>query len=76
MDEPRNSDRVSPVQGDQGGNEAEPHRFAGPETSLTTSLDAAMENGTVDLKPVVQFLASRVWEAERTVRDSAGGWTV
>jgi hypothetical protein len=64
MDEPRKHDRVSPVRGDQGGNEAGPHRLAGPDASLTSSLDGAMESGTVDLRPVVQFLASRVWEAE------------
>src|SRR5262245_46951485 len=64
MDEPRKHDCVSPVPGDQGGSEAGPHRLAGPEASLTSSLAAAMESGTVDLRPVVQYLAARVWEAE------------
>ncbi len=64
MDEPRHDDRCSPDQGDGHGNEGESHHLAQPEVSLILSLEAAMESGTVDLRPVVQFLASRVREAE------------
>ena len=65
MDEPRKHDRVSPVSGDESGNESRPQRLDGPEARLTSSFDAAIENGMVDLRPVVRFLAARVWEAER-----------
>lgn len=64
MDEPRKQDRDWPVQADQGGNEAGPHRLTEQESSLTVSLTGAIESGTVDLRPVVQFLAARVWQAE------------
>ncbi|MHB1556637.1 MAG: hypothetical protein ACYC61_04040 [Isosphaeraceae bacterium] len=65
MDEPRKQDRVSPVQADQEGNEAGPRRLTEQGGSLTVSLTGAIENGTIDLRPVVQFLAARVWETER-----------
>lgn len=65
MDEPRKHGRVSLVPADPGGNQARPQHLAGPEADLTLSLDNAIQNGTVDLRPVVQFLAARVWEAER-----------
>ncbi len=69
MDEPRKHGRVSVAPGDPSGNEAGPRHLAGPEAEadLTLSLDNAIQSGTVDLRPVVQFLAARVWEAERQV---------
>ena len=64
MNEPRHDDRCSPDQGDGHGNEAESHHLAQPEVELNSGLEAATHSGAVDLRPVVQFLASRLWDAE------------
>jgi hypothetical protein len=64
MHEPRHDDRCSPDQGDGHGNEAESHYLARPEFKLSSGLESATDSGAVDLRPVVQFLASRLWDAE------------
>jgi hypothetical protein len=65
MNERPENDRIPMAHDHPGETDAGRGRSDRAEAEPTGSFEAALRAGRVDLRPLVQYLASRVWAAER-----------